>query len=40
MIDARHVWRKRMTTSTTRMSASTSVWTTASIEWLTNTVGS
>jgi len=30
MIDARHVWRKRITTSTTRWIASSSVWTTFS----------
>ena len=40
MIDARHVWRKRITTITTRASASSRVWMTASMESRTKTVGS
>ena len=40
MIEARHVCRNRMTTSTTRAMASSRVWTTASIEARTNWVGS
>ena len=40
MIDARHVCRKRITTSTTNANASSSVWTTASMESRTKTVGS
>jgi hypothetical protein len=38
MIEARHVCRKRMTTSTTSAIASSSVWMTASIEARTNWV--
>ena len=40
MIEARHVWRKRITTSTTSASASKRVWITASMESRTKTVGS
>ena len=40
MMDARHVWRKRMTTMTTSNTASTKVWITASMECRTNVVGS
>ena len=40
MIDARHVPKKRSTTSTTSARASKSVCTTASIDWRTKTVGS
>ena len=40
MIEARHVWRKMMTTMTTSRIASTSVCTTASIECRTKIVGS
>ena len=40
MIEARQVCRNRMTTSTTRATASSSVCTTASIEARTNCVGS
>ena len=40
MMAARQVWRKMMTTRTTRRIASASVWTTASMECRTNTVGS
>ncbi len=38
MIEARHVCRKTMTTMTTRMTASSSVCTTASMEARTNCV--
>src|SRR5690349_9326423 len=38
--DARHVCRNSNTTITTSINASTSVWTTASMEWRTKTVGS
>ena len=38
MIDARHVCRNRMTTSTTSAIASSSVWNTASIDCCTNSV--
>ena len=40
MIEARQVWRNRITTSTTSAIASKSVWITASIEERTNWVGS
>src|SRR5690349_21562398 len=40
IIDARQVCKKSSTTMTTSMSASTSVWTTASIECRTKIVGS
>jgi hypothetical protein len=40
MIEARHVWRKTTTTSTTSRMASKSVWATALIDSRTNTVGS
>ena len=40
MIDARQVWRKRITTRTTRASASRRVRTTSSIDARTNRVGS
>src|SRR6266481_1120345 len=40
IIEARQVCKKISTTSTTRISASTNVWPTASIDCLTNTVGS
>jgi hypothetical protein len=40
IIEARQVCRKRMTTNTTRASASSSVWTTALMEPRTKTVGS
>ena len=40
MIDARHVCRNRITTSTTSAIASSSVCSTASIDCCTNTVGS
>src|SRR4051812_3652815 len=40
MIEARQVCRNRITTITTSKMASNSVWITASIEWLTKTVGS
>ena len=40
MIEARQVCRKMITTITTRKMASSNVWTTASIECRTNTVGS
>src|SRR3569832_1528340 len=40
MIEARQVCRNRMTTSTTNATAVSNVWTTASIEPRTNTVGS
>ncbi len=40
MIDARQVWRNRITTSTTRRIASSRVWITDSMEARTNWVGS
>src|ERR1051325_10971218 len=40
MMDARQVWRNTMTTITTSSTASIKVCTTASMEWLTKTVGS
>src|SRR5688572_28885850 len=40
MIDARQVWRNRITTATTSSTASNSVMTTALMELRTNTVGS
>jgi hypothetical protein len=40
MMEARQVWRNRITTSTTSAIASSSVWITASIDERTNCVGS